>query len=253
MSNVQQTLDQMRDLRLTAMAEALTRQLEQPRLHDLGFEDRLGMLIDHEWTERQSRKLKRLVRSAGLPEAANLEALDFRSTRGLDKSMVASLASCEWVRRQQNLIILGATGAGKTWLACAFANQVCRAKFVVKFYRASDLFSDIAVATLDGSLPKLKLALAKPSLLLIDDLGVGEMTSGIAHVLLDIVDRRMRTGSLLVTSQYPPEQWHSMFPDPTVADAILDRIVHQAHRINLKGESMRKTLARARMKLDRRP
>lgn len=251
MSSFQQTLTQLRDLRLISMADALARQMEQPRLHDLGFEERLSLLVDFEWTERQSRKLKRLISSAGLPEAANLEALDFRAARGLDKSQVASLGSCDWIRRQQNLIILGATGAGKTWLACAFANQACRSKFVAKFYKASDLFSDINLAMLDGSLPKLKLALSKPSLLLIDDLGVGEMTAGIAHVLLDIVDRRMRTGALLITSQYPPEQWHFMFPDPTVADAILDRIVHQAHRVNLKGESMRRTLARSRMKQDR--
>lgn len=251
MSNFEQTLTQLRDLRLISMADALARQMEQPRLHDLGFEERLSLLVDFEWTERQSRKLKRLISSAGLPEAANLEALDFRAARGLDKSQVASLGSCDWIRRQQNLIILGATGAGKTWLACAFANQACRSKFVVKFYKASDLFSDINIAMLDGSLPKLKLALSKPNLLMIDDLGVGEMTAGIAHVLLDIVDRRMRTGALLITSQYPPEQWHSMFPDPTVADAILDRIVHQAHRVNLKGESMRRTLARSRMKQER--
>lgn len=231
MSNPQQTLTQLRDLRLILMADALARQMEQPRLHDLGFEERLSLLVDFEWTERQSRKMKRLICSAGLPEAANLEALDFRAARGLEKSQVASLGSCDWIRRQQNLIILGATGAGKTWLARAFANQACRSKFVVKFYKASDLFSDINIAMLDGSLPKLKLALSKPSLLLIDDLGVGEMTAGIAHVLLDIVDRRMRTGALLTTSQYPPEQWHSMFPDPSVADAILDRIVHQAHRV----------------------
>lgn len=250
MSSLQQTLSQMRELRLSAMAEAFQQQAGQPRLHDLSFEERLGLLVDHEWTERQSRKMTRLIRVAGLPEMASLEDLNFRASRELDKATIASLASCDWMRRQQNLIILGATGVGKTWLACAFANQACRAKLTVKFARASDLFADIATAGLDGSLPKLKLALAKPSLLVIDDLGLGEMTAGAAQVLLDVVDRRMRTGALLITSQYPTDQWHAMFPDPTVADAILDRVVHQSHRLQLKGESMRKVQARQRMKVD---
>ena len=250
MSTIQQTLDQLRDLRLSSMADALEQQLEQPRVHDLGFEERLSLLVDHEWNERQTRKLKRLIQAATLPEQACLEDIDYRASRGLDRTLISSLASCEWIRRQQNLIVVGPTGVGKTWLASAFAAQACRAKLLTKFYRASDLFAEIALANLDGSLPKLKLALAKPSLLLIDDLGIGEIASSSAHVLFEVIDRRMRTGSLLITSQYPPEQWHAMFNDPTLADAILDRVVHQAHRINLKGESMRKTLARARMKLE---
>ncbi|MFD2454050.1 IS21-like element helper ATPase IstB [Ideonella paludis] len=249
MSSMQQTLNQLRDLRLSVMADALQQQVQQPRLHELAFEERLALLVDQEWSERQSRKMKRLIRVAGLPEMASLEELDSRPNRGLDKAAIASLATCDWMRRQQNLIILGATGVGKTWLACAFANQACRSKLTVKFSRASELIAEIATASLDGSLPKLKLALAKPTLLVIDDLGLGQMTANAAQVLLDIVDRRMRTGALLITSQYPSDQWHAMFPDPTVADAILDRVVHQAHRLQLKGESMRKVQAKAKMKL----
>lgn len=247
MSGLNQTLARMRDLKLSSMADALQHQMETPNLHQLGFEERLGILIEHEWAERENRKLKRLVRGAGLPEAACLEDLDYRTTRNLDKSFIAGLSACEWVRRQQNLIILGATGLGKTWLASAFATQACRLKLAAGFYRVSDLFTDIALATLDGSLPKLKAALNKPQLLILDDFGIGNMTVQAAHVLLDVVDRRMRTGSLLITSQYPTDQWHGFFPDPTIADAVLDRVVHQAHRIQLKGESMRKLQAKKRL------
>ena len=247
MSGLQQTLVRLRDLKLSGMAEALSRQMDAPGQQQLSFEERLGILVEHEWSERESRKLKRLIRGATLPEAACLEDVYYRASRNLDKGFIASLSSCEWVRRRQNLVILGATGVGKTWLACAFATQACRLKMAAGFYRASELFNDIAVATLDGSLPRLKVSLAKPQLLVLDDLGIGSMTVQAAHVLLDVVDRRMRSGSLLITSQYPTDQWHGFFPDPTIADAVLDRVVHQAHCIQLKGESMRKLQGRKRM------
>jgi DNA replication protein DnaC len=248
MSSVQQTISRLRELRLTSMAEAYASQLQQPKLHQLPFDDRFGLLVEHEASERESKKLKRLVRGAGFPETATLEDADYRPSRGIDKSLVASLASCEWVRQQLNLIILGATGVGKTWLACAFGSQVCRLRLPVAFFRASDLYGEIATAAHDGSLPKLKADLIKPSLLIIDDFGLGEITPQAAQVLLDVVDRRMRSGSLLITCQFPTDQWHGFFPDPTVADAILDRVVHQSHRVALKGESMRKLQAKQRMR-----
>ena len=248
MSGVQQTLSRLRELRLTSMAENYAMQFQQPKLHQLSFDDRFGLLVEHEVSERESKKLKRLVRCAGFPEAASLEDVDFRPSRGIDKAFVASLASCDWVQQQLNLIILGATGVGKTWLACAFGTQVCRLRLPASFFRASDLYGEIAVAAHDGSLPNLKASLIKPSLLIIDDFGLGEITPQAAQVLLDVVDRRMRTGSLLITSQFPTDQWHGFFPDPTVADAILDRVVHQAHRMMLKGESMRKLQAKQRMR-----
>lgn len=192
MSSVQQTISRLRELRLTSMAEAYAMQLQQPKLHQLGFDDRFGLLVDHEASERESKKLKRLMRGAGFPETASLEDADYRPSRGIDKALVASLASCEWVRQQLNLIILGATGVGKTWLASAFGSQVCRLRLPVAFYRASDLYGEIAVAAHDGSLPKLKAHLVKPSLLIIDDFGLSEITPQAAQVLLDVVDRRMR-------------------------------------------------------------
>jgi DNA replication protein DnaC len=229
------------------MAQAYAMQLEQPKLHDLGFNERLALLLEHEWSDRHNRKLKRLVGKAQLPEGASLEEVDYRASRSLDKSFIATLSTCDWIRKQQNLIIGGPTGAGKTWLACAFAAQACRLGMSTSFHRAGELLTAIGDAVHDGSMAKLKQNLEKPLLLVIDDLGIGEMTLQATHVLFDVVDRRMRTGSLLITSQYPVDKWHDLFPDPTLADAILDRIVHQAHRLAVKGESMRKLRARKLM------
>ena len=247
MSSTQQTIARLRELKLVPMADAYDMQLQQPKLHDVSFDDRFAMLVDHEASEREGRKLKRLIRGAGMPELASFEDVEYKVNRGLDKAQLASLASCDWIRRQQNLIIQGATGVGKTWLACAFGQQACRLKMPVLFYRASDLYGAITESLLDGSLPALKLSLSKPSMLILDDLGLGEMYQHASQFLLDVIDRRMRTGSLLITTQYPTDQWHGFFPDPTLADAILDRVVHQSHRLSLKGESMRKTMARKKM------
>lgn len=244
MSTVQQTINRLRELRLSSMAEAYDMQLQQPKLYQLGFDERLSLLVEHEASARESKKLNRLVRAAGFPEPSALEDVDYGASRGLDKSQVASLAGCEWVRQKLNLVIIGATGVGKTWLASAFGTQACRLGMPVVFYRASDLYGDIALAMHDGSLPKVKAELIKPSLLILDDFGLGDISPAAAQVLLDVIDRRMRSGSLLITSQYPTEQWHGLFPDPTIADAILDRVVHQSHRLTLKGESMRKLKAK---------
>lgn len=176
----------------------------------------------------------RRFRAAALPEAAALEDLDPKAQRGFDRAQIASLGSCDRIRRQQNLIIQGATGVGKTWLACALAGQACRLDIQVLFFRASELYSNIRDRFHEGTLPKFKLALARPSLLVLDDFGIGEIDSLASQFLLELVDRRMRTGSLLITSQYLTEKWHAFFPDPTLADAVLDRIVHKAHRISLK-------------------
>ena len=149
---------------------------------------------------------------------------------------MASLATCSWIARHQNLLILGPTGLGKTWLGCAIGHQACRNGMTVKFHRLSDLFDTIADAQNDGTLPKLKLALTKPDLLILDDFGIGDMSTTASQLLLDVLDGRMHRGSLLVTSPYSIDTWHGLFPDPTIADAALDRFVHNSHRINLKGE-----------------
>ncbi|MGJ7524874.1 IS21-like element helper ATPase IstB [Variovorax sp. GB1P17] len=247
MSTIEQTCARLREIKLTTMAQAYELQAEQPKLQQHTFDERFALLVDSEVAGRENRKLSQLVRVAALPDKAAFEEIDNRPTRGLDKALLSTLSSCGWIRRQQNLIVVGATGVGKTWLACAFGHQACRLKIPVAFYRTSDLYTAIGEAVHDGSLPKLKLTLSKPSLLILDDFGIGEMSASAAQVLLDVVDRRMRTGSLLITSQYPTDKWHSFFPDPTVADAVLDRVVHQAHRIQLKGESMRKLQGRKRL------
>lgn len=204
----------------------------QPDLHEISFEDRLALLIEHEASQRHDRKLKRLFWAAAPPDAAAVEDLDPRAQRGMARAQIASLGSCDWIRRQQNLIIQGATGGGKTWLACALAGQACRLDIPVLFYRTSEPCSTIRDRAHEGAL--LKLALAKPSLLVLDDPGLGEIDTLAEQVLMELVDRRQRTGSLLITSQYSTEKWHAFFADPTVADAVLDRIVHKAHRIPSK-------------------
>jgi len=240
-----QTLARLRELRLAVFAETYDLQLQQPKINSLSFDERLALLVDAEVAARENRRLTRLVRSAGLPEPASLEEIDLRPGRGLDKGYIATLASCEWIRRQQPVIVVGPTGAGKTWIASALVNQACRLRMSAKWYHMNDLLEDIATASADGSLPKLKKALAKPMLLVLDDFGLGAIDQEAATVMLNVVDRRLRAGgALLLTSQFPVDKWHSLFPDPSVADAILDRIVHSAHVLTMKGESMRKLRAR---------
>jgi DNA replication protein DnaC len=227
------------------MAETYDIQLQQPRINEMSFDERLALLVDSEIAGRENRYLARLIRGANLPEPAALEDIDLRPGRGLDKSYIATLGTCEWVRRQQPVVLVGPTGAGKTWLGAAMITQACRLRMSARWYQMSDLLEEIAVRFADGSLMTFKKALVKPRILAIDDFGLGEIDPVASGVLLSVVDRRLRAGgSLLVTSQFPVEKWHGLFPDPSVADAILDRIIHSAHVLTLKGESMRKLKAR---------
>lgn len=240
-------MESLRGLRLSAMTEAYQHQLETPSLQETSFDDRFAIIVETEVSHRTNRKLKRLVASAHMPELATIEEVEIKASRGLEKSTVNTLSTCEWVRNHLNLLILGPTGVGKTFLACAFGTEACRRRMSVVFRKVSDLLDDIATAEIDGSLAKLKNSLAKPELLILDDLGIGTISESAAQFLLSVIDRRMRSTSLLITSQWPTESWHSFFPDPTVADAILDRVVHAAHRISISGESMRKQQAKKRL------
>ncbi|HBP5921413.1 IS21-like element helper ATPase IstB [Pseudomonas aeruginosa] len=233
------------ELGLHGMALAYERQLNQPQLQQEAFDVRLGLMLDAEHSSRETRRVERLVKAARLRESqAVLEDIDFKASRGLDRSTVMNLAECEWLHRRQNLILTGATGTGKTWLACAFGNQACRQGFTTGYRTATQLFEDIRLSQADNTLPKLRRHLVRTQLLIIDDLGIAGISAQLGPSLLEIIDQQSLNGSLLITSQYPQEKWYELFADPTIADAILDRVIHKSHTLQLKGESMRKIRAR---------
>ncbi|GLG02824.1 ATPase AAA [Alicyclobacillus hesperidum subsp. aegles] len=235
-----QTLEHLRELRLTAMAEAYTRQIQDPHMNDLSFDERFGLLVDHERTERHNRQLVRLLREAHLKVNAAPEEIDYTVARGLEASVVRHLVTGQWITGRQNLIVCGPTGVGKTFLVCALGTAACRQGYRVRYYRLSRLLQDIAVAKADGSYSRLARQLASADLLILDDWGLAPMSAPEGRELLDILDDRTSAHSTCVASQLPIEAWYGTFADPTVADAVLDRLVHNAHKLLLKGESMRK-------------
>lgn len=241
----QLTIAQLQALALRGMHRALNRQLDDPSIQKLNFDERFAMLLDAEIADREGRKIERLLKAAKMRQAnACLEDVDYRASRGIDHAQVASLGDCAWITRRQNLVLSGLTGTGKSWLACAFGKQACRSGYSVYFTTATQLYEALIAAQADGSLSKLRRLLVKTQLLIIDDFGIGGIDIRLGPILLDIIDQQSMQGSLLITSQFPPEKWYDLFNDPTVADAILDRIVHRAHFMELKGDSMRKVRAK---------
>ena len=238
------TLEKLNTLRFTGMAAALDEQMQMNSLADMSFEERLGLLLDREITARETRRLQTRLRAAKLRQDGCIEDIDFRHPRGLDKSLALRLASCDWIRERNNLIITGPTGVGKTYLACAFAQKACREGLNTLYLRTTKLFEDLALAKGDGRYLKLLKAFAKADLLVLDDYGLVQLGREQRHDLLEILEDRHGLKSTLVTSQLPVDHWHKQIGDPTVADAILDRLVHTAHKIQLKGESMRKKKAK---------
>lgn len=235
------TIDKLEALRFQGMATALREQFETPDIEELSFEERLGLLVDREMTQRHNRRMQTRLRKAKLRQAAAVEDIDFRHPRGLDKALMVSLMTCQWIRDHQNLIITGPTGVGKTYLACAMTQKACRDGYSALYLRLPRLFQDLALAKGDGSYAKLLQSFAKVNVLLLDDYGLATLEADQRHDLLEILEDRHGLQSTLVTSQLPVEHWHETIGDATLADAILDRLIHNAHRINLKGESMRKT------------
>jgi len=237
------TLEKLTTMRFTGMAAALDEQMQMDGPLDMAFEERLGILLDREQAVRETRRMKTRLRKAKLRQQGSVEDIDFRHPRGLDKSLVIRLADCQWIRKHNNLIITGPTGVGKSYLACAFAEKVCREGFSALYLRTTKLFEDLSLAKGDGRYLKLLTSYAKTDLLVLDDYGLLELNQEQRHDLLEILEDRHGLKSTLVTSQLPVEHWHEQIGDPTLADAILDRLVHSAHKIQLKGESMRKKIA----------
>ncbi len=237
----QHTLEQLHTLKLTGMLKALEQQQRQPQTHDLSFEQRLALLVEREILYRENRRLERLLKAAKLRLQACIEDIDYRHARGLEKPRMAALAGCDWIRQSLNLCITGPTGCGKTWLACALGNQACRQGLSVRYLRLPNLFEQLRIAHGDGSYPRLMNQLLKMDLLILDDWGLPQITAAQRQDLMEVIEDRHGRRSTLITSQLPIEHWHDYIGEATLADAILDRLLHQAHRLNLCGESMRKT------------
>lgn len=237
----QPTLDKLCAMRMRGMAEALQQQLQEPDIHQLSFEERFGLLVDRQWDWRQNRALDRRLRSGRLQGPACVEDIDYRTPRGLDRAVIRSLTQqSAWVEGQQNLLLLGPTGIGKTWLARAIAQKACRDGFTALFLKASELFRDLATARADGTHAKLIYQLGRVDVLIVDDFCMAPMAETERRDFLEICDARYQIRSTLLTSQLPIASWHAQIGDPTLADSILDRLVHNAHRIEMQGESMRR-------------
>jgi len=237
------TLTRLRDLRLSGMAEALERQLEQVNTYDaLSFLERFGLLVEQECLEREHRKQDRLVRQARFKLRATVQDIDYQHPRNLKQDQIARLAQGEWISRAQNLLITGPCGSGKTYVACALGHNACLQGYSARYFRLSRLLLELTQAKADGSYQKVLKQLARTQLLLIDDWGLDALTAAQRNDLMEIMDDRHGDTSTVMISQLPTDQWYAAIGDNTLADAILDRLMHNAHRLPLKGESMRKIL-----------
>lgn len=239
------TLEKLKEMRLSGMVSALEDQMQTPEIHSLSFEERLGLLVDREQTQRDNRRLKTRLTKAKLRDQASMEDIDYSGKRGLDKAQLLDLGSCKWITDRHNLLLTGPTGVGKTFIACALAQKACRQGLTALYLRLPRLFGDLTIAKGDGRYGKLLVQYSRVDVMVLDDWGVAPMTAENRRDLLEILDDRYEKKSTLITSQLPVDKWHRYLEDPTLADAILDRVVHNAYRIEMKGESMRKRKGRS--------
>ena len=236
----QQTLDKLHTLKLHGLADAFRVQLETTEASQLSFEERFALLVDQQWLWKENRALERRLRAAHLKERGVIEDVDYQHPRGLDRKLVRTLSSSEWVRQHQSVLLLGPTGIGKTWLACALAQKACRDGFSVLHKRTSELFRELAVAHADGRIGQMLLRLSRIDVLLLDDFAMAPLKDAERRDFLEICDDRYQRRAMILTSQMPVAHWHEQIGDPSIADSILDRLIHNAYRIELKGESLRK-------------
>jgi DNA replication protein DnaC len=237
------TLDKLKTLKFSGMTHALEEQMQCAEIAELSFEERLGLLVDREITERDNRRLTNRLRQARLKQQACLEDIDYQANRGLDKALLLKLNDCQWVKKSLNILITGPTGVGKSWIACALAQKACREGYTAWYQRLPRLLQELPLAKGDGSYAKLLARLAKTDVLVLDDWGLAKLTAEQRRDLLEILEDRHGSRSTVITSQLPLDQWHAIIGDATLADAIMDRLVHNAYKINLRGESMRKKQA----------
>jgi len=239
----QETIDKMNAMKLFGMVAAFDSQLSSNEYHELSFEERLGLLVDAEWSERERRKLSRRLKAAKLRYPACLENVNFQAPRGLNRQQILTLGSGRWISEQHNLLITGPTGIGKSFLACAFVERACRRGFTGYYVRATRLSHDLGVARGDGSYTRVLSRLAKFDLLAVDDWLLHPLKDAERRDLMEVIEERAERASTLIATQLPVNQWHTAIGDPNHADALCDRVLHRAHRITLKGASLRKTKA----------
>lgn len=237
---MQQTREQLKQLRLNGFIEALAEQSEKPLYQDLCFDERLALLVEREYLKRHNQRLQRRLKQAQLVMGATLDAVDFEVQRGLNKALLLQWAQGHWVVQRLHLVVVGPTGTGKTFLSCALAQHLCTQGYSVRYFKTAELICQIKFAKIDGSFPKLRKQLASFDLLILDEWLRDDMSTQDAREILDLLDERYRRASCVFATQFPVKQWHQKIEDPTLADAILDRIVHDSIRLTLRGESMRK-------------
>ena len=238
----QPTIEKLHAMKLYGLADAFRTQLETTDSHQLSFEERFALLVDQQWQWKENRALSRRLRAAKLKERAVIEDVNYHHPRRLDRKLLRTLASSDWVRRKLNIVFNGPTGIGKTWLACALAQKACRDGFSVLHKKTSELFRELAIAHADGSLGRMLLRLAQIDVLLLDDFAMAPLKDSERRDFLEVCDDRYQRRSTILTSQMPVAHWHQQIGDPTIADSILDRLLHNSYRLELEGESMRKTL-----------